>query len=81
MLACFHCGSKEHYIGQCPMRSNVLEPSPRVAVLNEEEAAANPRVDEEPGVYLEEIENPQTGEINMIKRRGFVPEFTRGFGH
>ena len=41
---------------------------PRVAVLNE--AAASPKVVEEPGVYLGEIENPQTGKI---KRRGFVP--------
>ena len=34
---CFHCGSHEHYIGQCPRRSNGLEPSPRVAALANEE--------------------------------------------
>ena len=28
---CFHHGSHKHYIGQCPRRSNGLEPSPRVA--------------------------------------------------
>ena len=71
---CFHCGSSEHYIGQCPRRSNGLEPSPRVAALNEEKLAPELKEGEEQGFYWEEIENPHTGEINMIKRRGFVPK-------
>ena len=53
-----------------PRRRNGLEPSPRVVALNEEETAASQKEYEEPGVYWEESENPQTGEINVIKRQG-----------
>ena len=42
---CLNCGSKEHYIGQCPRRRYEPEPSPRVTALNE--AADEPRVEED----------------------------------
>ena len=58
-----------------------MEPLPRTAALAEEEFADDPEEKEEHDFYWEEIVNPHIGEINMIKRRGFVPEFTRGFGH
>ena len=51
-----------------------MELRPRVAALNDEEVAAEPRGEEEHDFYWEEIENLQTGEINMIKRREFVPK-------
>ena len=55
-------------------RSNGLEPSPRVAAFNDEELVAEPKEGEEHDFYWEEIVNPHNGEINMIKRRGFVPK-------
>ena len=50
-----------------------MEPLPRTAALAEEEFADDPEEKEEHDFYWEEVENLRTGEINMIRRRGYVP--------